>query len=62
MKITDKQKLEFADSIISKLENNNLLSDEHDSIDEEQLEETCMSASWICDALVEAGIVSSVGF
>lgn len=59
--ITNEQKLKFADHILNWLKEEELLKDGDDFIDEEQLEETCMAGSIICQALVESGVVNSIG-
>lgn len=60
--ITEKQKIKFADYIFNWLKEEKLLKDGNDSIDGEQLEETCMAGSTICEALVEAGIIKEIGY
>lgn len=59
--MTTEQKLKFADYIINWLKKEKLLKDGNEFIDEEQLEETCMAGATICEALVEAKIINSIG-
>lgn len=59
--ITNEQKLKFADYILNWLKEEELLKDGNYSIDEEQLEGTCMAGTIICEALVEAGIAEGIG-
>lgn len=59
--MTTEQKLKFANHIIDWLKEEGLLKDGDESIDEEQLEETCMAGATICEALVEAGIINGIG-
>lgn len=59
--MTQEQKLKFADYILNRLKEEELLKDGNDSIDEEQLEETCMAGSTICHALLVAGIIEGIG-
>ena len=59
--ITKEQKLEFANYIINWLKEEELIEDNSSCIDQEQLEETCMAGTTICEALVEAGIISEIG-
>lgn len=59
--MTDEQKIKFADYILNWLKDEGLLKKGYESIDEEQLEETCMAGATICEALVEAGIVEGIG-
>lgn len=60
--ITKEQKLKFANYIIDWLKEEELFEDGDESIDQEQLEETCMACSTICQALVESGIVNGIGY
>lgn len=60
--ITKEQKLKFANYIIDWLKEEELFEDGDESIDQEQLEETCMAGSIICQALVEAGIVKEIEY
>lgn len=55
------QKLKFADYIFNWLTEEKLLREDSNFIDQEQLEETCMAGSTICEALVEAGIIKEIG-
>lgn len=59
--MTTKQKLKFADYILNWLTEEELLEEGSDSIDQEQLEETCMAGSTICQALVESGVIDEIG-
>lgn len=59
--MTDEQKIKFADYILNWLKEEELFKDGDESIDQEQLEETCMAGSIICQALVESGVVNSIG-
>lgn len=59
--MTTEQKLKFADYILNWLTEEKLLREDSTSIDQEQLEETCMAGSTICEALVEAEIINGVG-
>lgn len=59
--MTDKQKIKFADYILNWLIEEKLLEEGSNFIDQEQLEETCMAGSTICEALVEAGFVKEIG-
>lgn len=60
--MTQEQKLKFADYILNWLKEEKLLKEDSTSIDQEQLEETCMAGSTICEALVEAEIINDVGY
>lgn len=59
--MTNEQKLKFANYILNWLKKEKLLKKGSNSIDQEQLEETCMAGATICEALVEAGIISGIG-
>ena len=59
--MTDEQKIKFADYILNWLKKEKLLEEGSNSIDEEQLEETCMAGSTICEALVESGVIDEIG-
>lgn len=59
--MTDEQKIKFADYIINWLKEEELLEEGSNSIDQEQLEETCMAGSTICQALVESGVINEIG-
>jgi len=59
--MTEEQKIKFADYIINWLKEEELIKDNSNCIDQEQLEETCMAETTICEALVEAGIISEIG-
>lgn len=60
--MTQEQKLKFANYILNWLTEEKLLREDSTSIDQEQLEETCMAGSTICEALVEAEIINDVGY
>lgn len=59
--MTKEQKIKFANYILNWLKEEELIEDNSSCIDQEQLEETCMAGTTICEALVEAGIVSEIG-
>ena len=59
--INKEQKLKFANYILSWLKEEELLEEGDNCIDSEQVEETCMAGSTICQALVEAGIIKEIG-
>lgn len=46
--MTEEQKIKFADYIFNWLTEEKLLKEDSTSIDQEQLEETCMAGSTIC--------------
>lgn len=58
--ITNEQKLKFADYVLNWLKEEELLLDGDESIDEEQLEETCMAGATICHALLVAGVIEGI--
>lgn len=60
--ITKEQKLKFADHILNWLKEEELIKDNSSCIDQEQLEETCMAGTTICEALVEAKIIKDIGY
>lgn len=59
--MTDEQKIKFADYILNWLKKEKLLKEGSNYIDQEQLEETCMAGSIICQAIVESGVISEIG-
>jgi hypothetical protein len=60
--ITDEQKIKFADYILNWLTKEKLLREDSTSIDQEQLEETCMAGYTICQALVESDVIDDIGY
>ncbi len=58
----DEQKIKFADYILNWLKEEKLLKEDSTSIDQEQLEETCMASATICEALVESGVIDEIGY
>lgn len=59
--MTEEQKIKFADYILNWLTEEKLLKEDSTFIDQEQLEETCMAGSTICQALVESGVIDEIG-
>lgn len=59
--MTTEQKLKFADYILNWLKEENLFEEGRTCIDLEQVEETCMAGSTICEALAEAKVIDGIG-
>lgn len=59
--MTEEQKLKFANHILDWLKEENLLEEGDTCIDLEQVEETCMAGSTICEALVIACVIEGIG-
>lgn len=59
--MTTEQKLKFADYILNWLKEEDLFEEGRTCIDLEQVEETCMAGTTICEGLVEAELIDGIG-
>lgn len=60
--MTEEQKLKFANYILDWLKKEKFLKGNSKFIDLEQVEETCMASTIICEALAEAKLINEIGY